>query len=142
MDQVFSTLRMTSDSVDFLQIDQLKIDQAIAVPPKTWYSIKKSKSNDELIKSRSKSYLYLICTRTFYESENLGDHLSVLLETIEPIRKKIIELRDTNLITTAITCFIDFENPNYQFSIPKDITSKILEITDFFTFDLYSHEDH
>ena len=81
-----------------------------------------------------------LTSQNVIQSGNLSVHLEWLLDQLEPVNSKLIEILERNGINSEISCFWIFPTEHEEFELSSELMKKIASLDVKLSFDIYSSD--
>ena len=82
--------------------------------------------------------LLSLTSQNAIQSDNLSEHIEWLLDKLEPVNSKLIEILETYGIESEISCFWIFPTEHEEFELGSELVKKIASLGVKLSFDMYS----
>ena len=84
--------------------------------------------------------LWSLTSQNVIQSDNISVHIEWILNQLEPVNNKIIEILERNSIESEISCFWIFPTEHEEFELSPELMKKIAFLGVKLSFDIYSSD--
>jgi hypothetical protein len=84
--------------------------------------------------------LWSLTSQNVVQSDNLSVHIEWLLDQLEPVNNKLIEILERNGIESEISCFWIFPTEHEEFELSSQLMKRIASLGVKLSFDMYSSD--